>query len=273
MARNKPNSPRFLSTQPDLPASPFLRLPSVDTQSYHLPHPPHNAHLIAVATTESTDRQGRYDTIDVMTMAADVDANALHDMFDDHPSLSASLEDFEHNATLSESRPPLMHIPSHHSGFYRADDADSDAQSDSGSAFFPPGERRFGSASANLGWSTHRPYHQEPLLRSALSASRVSLKRSREESPQYDSAPEPDAIVATVAPEPKPPTDSPRMQSHRPSPDVYPESNADIVNTDFGKTFRESVTAPTGAPATENHNNCATRPHTASWAAFERSQG
>ncbi len=127
--------------------------------------------------------------IAVATMTA-LEMNARHerDLLDSHPSLSASLEDFEHHGTYSDhyahQRAPLPRLPSHHSGFARSDDGGSSlhSHSDSGSAFFPPGERRYpGSASASgiLGWSTHRPYRQDTTRSPSLMASRASLPRPR----------------------------------------------------------------------------------------------
>ena len=116
-------------------------------------------------------------------MAVEIDAHCERDFLDDHPSLSASLEDFEHHGTYSDHLQPrshLLRLPSHRSGFARSDDSESSVHSDSGSAFFPPGERRYGgpgsaSASGILGWSTHRPYRQD-----SLTGSRASLIKSRE---------------------------------------------------------------------------------------------
>ena len=116
-------------------------------------------------------------------MAVEIDAHRERDFLDDHPSLSASLEDFEHHGTYSDHLQPRSHLvrlPSHRSGFARSDDSESSVHSDSGSAFFPPGERRYGgpgsaSASGILGWSTHRPYRRD-----SLTGIRASLVRSRE---------------------------------------------------------------------------------------------
>ena len=90
-------------------------------------------------------------------------------MFDNHPSLSASLEDFEHN----EQRSPVFRVPSHHSGF-RSDESDAGQDSVSDGPWSPPGWRNQSTGSA---WYRHQPYLQESRLR--LSASPA---KSRERS-------------------------------------------------------------------------------------------
>lgn len=112
--------------------------------------------------------------------AADVITSSAPDLADDHPSLSASLEDFEHNGTDSENgRLAPLDLPLYHSGIARSEEDEYSISSDSGSAFFPPGELRYGSGSGMLGWSTHQAYQQE--LRSpGLLGSRLSCGRSVE---------------------------------------------------------------------------------------------
>lgn len=179
-----------------------------------------------------------------------MDLDTLHEDYDDHPSLSASLEEFEHNGS------PNLNIPSRHSAFYRSDDGNSSVHSDTGSAFSPPGDRRAARAgSASMGWSTHRPYQQEPLSKSLL-GSRLSLKRSRETSPQFDTAPEDEATLAANI---RLPTDSPMKPSRNPSPQPFPEGDKDFgkefggdgqaQGDDHGRTMEEPV-------ARENSNNC-----------------
>ncbi|KAI9822093.1 MAG: hypothetical protein M1826_000553 [Phylliscum demangeonii] len=141
---------------------------------------------------------------------ADFDAG-----YDDHPSLSASLEDFEHQAAFSEhgARPSLSPSPSspllslashhhhhphhhHHALFDRSDDGASSVHSDPGSVFSPPAERRLGSgrgsAHASMAWSSHRPYHQEPLSRSLFAPRRPSRPRSPDRRRPDHRAPEPE---------------------------------------------------------------------------------
>ena len=114
--------------------------------------------------------------------AADVMTTSAPDLADDHPSLSASLEDFEHNGTESEhGRLEPLDLPLYESGIVRSDEDEYSIGSDSGSAFFPPGELRYGSSSGSgmLGWSTHQAYQQD--LRSpSLLDSRLSYGRSIE---------------------------------------------------------------------------------------------
>lgn len=111
----------------------------------------------------------------------DIDA-----IFDDHPSLNASLEDFEedhhsHNHHLA-ARPPLFTIPSHHSGFRshsHSGSEDSDHNDEnaldldvSAGPWSPPGFSRNGPSQANIrgtkgasnpnhgpSWYRHQPYN------------------------------------------------------------------------------------------------------------------
>ncbi|KAL1997709.1 hypothetical protein VTN02DRAFT_994 [Thermoascus thermophilus] len=65
----------------------------------------------------------------------------LDNAFDDHPSLSASLEDFAATCTTHIRRPPLFDLPSQHSGF-RSDESDAgDDPPPSGEPWSPPGFR------------------------------------------------------------------------------------------------------------------------------------
>lgn len=173
--------------------------------------------------------------------------------FDDHPSLSASLEDFEENNHSNNndnndnnqnyiSRPPFT-IPSQHSGF-RSDEsnpddididldanADLDADADltsSTSPWSPPGfkPRHQGSA-----WYRHQPYRDlkpGPVLAATNRSS--PARSSRDASPQYEDAvegvPAPpvsgrvmDGDLTIPANIPLPPgTDSP-LKGRSPSPD------------------------------------------------------
>ncbi|OJD25583.1 hypothetical protein ACJ73_03051 [Blastomyces percursus] len=120
----------------------------------------------------------------------------LDNVFDEHPSLTASLEDFE-----DSSRPsPLLDLPSQHSGFQSEDindrepDTDTDIDSSCGDPWSPPGyqQRRYllqqqhfppttGSA-----WYRHQPYlRDKPDLKPTYDCSPL---RSREVSPQYEDA-------------------------------------------------------------------------------------
>lgn len=173
--------------------------------------------------------------------------------FDDHPSLSASLEDFEeengnHNNDNDNNqnhspRPPFT-IPSQHSGFRSGNsnaddiDIDLDANADldsSASHLSPQGFRPRHPGSA---WYRHQPYGNFDRDRfrdlrpgpSLLATSRSSPARSsREPSPQYEDAVEGAPVSGRVvdgdltlpANIPLPPgTDSP-LKGRSPSPDRF----------------------------------------------------
>lgn len=121
----------------------------------------------------------------------------LEDLLASRPSLAASVDDCydvdiaHHRA----NRSPFFGIPSTHSGF-RSDESEPD-ESDSAGPWSPPAWRKAGS-----GW-----YRQH------LAAG--SPSRSRETSPQYESAGEGDATMAARVPLPG----SPLKQTPRTSPD------------------------------------------------------
>ncbi|EED22403.1 conserved hypothetical protein [Talaromyces stipitatus ATCC 10500] len=101
-------------------------------------------------------------------------------LFDDHPSLSASLEDF----AASNRRSPLLDLPSQHSGF-RSEESD-DGRSVPQERWSPPALRRPDSL-AGSHWYRHSPYdhmHMKPTLQPH------SAPQSREPSPQYEDASE-----------------------------------------------------------------------------------
>ncbi|KAI9699949.1 MAG: hypothetical protein M1836_002483 [Candelina mexicana] len=135
----------------------------------------------------------------------------LEGIFDDHPSLSASLEDFEHNDTRS----PVFAIPSQHSGFK------SEASgSDSSGPWSPPAWRRTNA------WQRDQPY-QEELVRSSPS-------RSREPSPQYESATEGDTLLPANVRLPATPL------KRSPSPSPFPEDRPNIASK-FDDTTPKAV--------------------------------
>ncbi|KAI9670451.1 MAG: hypothetical protein M1829_004774 [Trizodia sp. TS-e1964] len=140
--------------------------------------------------------------------------DALDGIFDDHPSLTASLDDFEHHGATSEpQRSPLFGIPSHYSGF-KSEYAESDLQeSDSGGPWNPPGIG---------GWLRHQPYQHDGLLSYPTSyhSHGSPVKRSRGPSPQHE--PIPEADISFVAANTRLPPDSPLKRS--PSPSPAPES-------------------------------------------------
>lgn len=138
-------------------------------------------------------------------------AHDLDNAFDDHPSVTASLEDFEEQ----ERRSPMFGLPSQHSGF-RSDNEGSemDDQSSAGAPWSPPGFKNRNSNAS--GW-----FRQDPYGRFTLRPS-TSPSRSRHPSPEYEDAPEgdPDITIAANIPLPRG-TDSPVKER---SPE--PEGNA-----------------------------------------------
>ncbi|KAL2008653.1 hypothetical protein VTN00DRAFT_6847 [Thermoascus crustaceus] len=115
----------------------------------------------------------------------------LDHVFDDHPSLSASLEDFAATCNNNLHRPPLFDIPSQHSGF-RSDESDGeDETTPSGEPWSPPGFRRHDYVPGS-GWYRHQPYLRREVnnrldLRPTI---KDTPSQSREPSPQYEDAPE-----------------------------------------------------------------------------------
>ncbi|KAL8762188.1 MAG: hypothetical protein Q9184_001785 [Pyrenodesmia sp. 2 TL-2023] len=120
------------------------------------------------------------------------------DAFDDHPSLAASLEDFEHN-----DRSPTFGLPSQHSGF-KSDESEPEGDSTSEGPWSPPAWRR---RTADAAWYRHQPYAQDHrLLRPSTSPS-----GSRTTSPRYQSAEEAeegDTIQAANIPLPREPIEA-----------------------------------------------------------------
>lgn len=162
--------------------------------------------------------------------------DALNDMFESHPSLSASLEDFESNEQAS----PALRVPSHHSGF---EEDDSEAASNSEPPWSPTAWRRHEAGNA---WFQHQPYLQNsPNIRS-----RGSITRSREESVKYESAVEDrdDFTLAANIPLPRG-SISPIREKSTFLP-VFPEGGKDHAQT-FGTTKEVEGELP------EAPNNCA----------------
>lgn len=173
----------------------------------------------------------------------------LDNEFDDHPSLSASLEDFEPN----DNRSPLFDLPSQHSGF-KSEESEADAESSAGEPWSPPAWRRPNTGS---GWYRHQPFQQGNLI---LKPS-ASPSRSRETSPQYESAQEDEGDVTMPADIPLPKGSVSPAKERSPSPSPYPERGED-----FGQKFGETEQA---VVVPENPNNCTfTRPRTPLYARF-----
>ena len=170
-------------------------------------------------------------------MATNRMGTSPHEIYDDHPSLSASLEDFEHS-----DRSPVFGLPSQHSGF-KSEESESEEEAVSEEPWSPPAWRQQNAAG---GWYRHQPYPQDKNL---LKAS-VSASRSRGTSPQYESAQEEEGDITVPANIPLPRGSMSPVKGRSPSPS-YPEKEQD-----FGLKFEEAEEAEETAAAPENTNNC-----------------
>ncbi len=157
-------------------------------------------------------------------------------MYDDHPSLSASLEDFEHSP-----RSPVFGLPSQHSGFQleESESEDEPASEVPSEPWSPPAWRQRNPAG---GWYQHQPYPQD----SNLPKASASASPSRGTSPRYESAHEEEGDITLAAKIPLPrgstspvkersPIRSSKRDSASPSPSPYPEGGQD-----FGQKFGEA---------------------------------
>ena len=108
----------------------------------------------------------------------------LDNVFDDHPSLDASLEDFEN--TSNAHRSPVFGLPSQHSGF-RSEESDGEEEdaTPNGERWSPPGFRRYDYVQGS-GWYRHQPYLRK--VDSLKPTVGLSPSQSREPSPQYEDA-------------------------------------------------------------------------------------
>lgn len=170
-------------------------------------------------------------------------------IYDDHPSLSASLEDFEHSP-----RSPVFGLPSQHSGFKleESESEDEPASEVSGEPWSPPAWRQRNPVG---GWYQHQPYPQDSnLLKASASAS-----HSRGTSPRYESAHEEEGDITLAAKIPLPrgsmspvkersPTRSSERDLASPSRSPYPEGGPV-----FGQKFGE---AEEGLVVPASSNNC-----------------
>ena len=131
----------------------------------------------------------------------------LPDGFDDHPSLCASLEDFEHS-----DRSPTFRLPSQHSGF-KSEESEPGGDSTSEGPWSPPAWRR---QTADAGWYRHQPYAQDcRLLKPSTSPS-----RSRTTSPQYQSVQEDEGDTTLPANIPLPRGSMSPVKEQSPSPEA-----------------------------------------------------
>ncbi|KAJ5164493.1 uncharacterized protein N7500_006323 [Penicillium coprophilum] len=95
----------------------------------------------------------------------------LDNVFDDHPSLDASLEDFENNT--NPHRSPMFALPSQHSGFRSEDSDGEDAEIEDPAQerWSPPGFHQPEYVQGS-GWYRHQPY----LRKDNLNTDRLQLK-------------------------------------------------------------------------------------------------
>lgn len=188
-------------------------------------------------------------------MMADDHTDDIDKMLEDHPSLSASLEDFE-----ERSRPsPLFGLPSQHSGFRSgiSDETNPDPDMDSscGESWSPPGFQRKYVLHQHLtptpgsGWYRHQPYLRDtPDLRPTANS---SPSRSREVSPQYEDAVESpvgtddpsDLTVPANVPLPSEAVSPVKDRSTSPDPSLKSEVKVeeDGANDGSNNTFSENA--------------------------------
>ncbi|KAH2939880.1 hypothetical protein KXW15_005263 [Aspergillus fumigatus] len=162
---------------------------------------------------------------------------------DDHPSLDASLEDFENNSNAHRS--PVFGLPSQHSGF-RSEESECEEEdtTPNGERWSPPGFRRYDYVQGS-GWYRHQPYvrkgeNDRPVLKPTVG---VSPSLSREASPQYEDAIETPLVKkrsesadtgdATIAANVPLPADTP-LKGRSPSPSPALRASPADEGLDFG---------------------------------------
>ncbi|KAL8694388.1 MAG: hypothetical protein Q9218_000954 [Villophora microphyllina] len=155
------------------------------------------------------------------------------DAFDDHPSLSASLEDFEHH-----DRSPTFGLPSQHSGF-KSEDSEPEGDSVSEGPWSPPAWRR---QTAEAGWYRHQPYTQD----SRHLKPSVSPSRSRTTSPPFQSIREDEGETILPASIPLPKGSMSPVKEQSPSP----EAARDVAGSSEGREQSEQPVLQA-----VNHNN------------------
>lgn len=174
----------------------------------------------------------------------------LETLFDDHPSLDASLQDFEPGSS-EMAHSPRFGYPSHHSGF-RSDSESELAESVSGGRFSPPAWRREGGGGRSSGfWQQH---NNGKGVKSKLGRGHTLGRDSRDSSPEYESADDGADDTLAQATRTRLPTGSLSPEKRRsPSPELeYPEGGMDFGNTFGGNTRSEEVPMETK----ETPNNC-----------------
>ena len=174
-------------------------------------------------------------------MATNRMGTSPHEIYDDHPSLSASLEDFEHN-----DRSPVFGLPSQHSGFKSEDSESESEEAVSEEPWSPAG---WSQQIAAGGWYRHQPNPEDKnLLKASASAS-----RSRGTSPKHENPKEEEGDITVPANIPLPRGSmSPvkeRSPERSPSPSPCPEKKEQDFAQKFEET-EETIAVP------ENTNNC-----------------
>ncbi|TVY13822.1 hypothetical protein LARI1_G008549, partial [Lachnellula arida] len=167
----------------------------------------------------------------------------LEGLFDDHPSLDASLQDFEPgNSEINQS--PRFGYPSHHSGF-RSDTSSEIEEAISGGRFSPPAWRRDGNGNRSSGfWNRGN------------SMLGKRSRDSRESSPEFESADEGGDETLAAATRTRLPTGSLSPEKQRsPSPDPFPSGGTDFGNTFGGKKIKQEEGHEVIVPSVENPNN------------------
>lgn len=162
--------------------------------------------------------------------------DSLDQEFDDHPSLSASLEDFEHN----ETRSPLFGLPSQHSGF-KSEESEADVESTSEGPWSPPAWKKQNAAG---GWYRHQPYPSD----NRNLKPRLSNSRSKDTSPQYESAREEEEDITIPANIPLPKGSLSPVKEQSPSPPPRPKRDCDAEHIPEKAEGSSSML--------ENPNNC-----------------
>ena len=114
-----------------------------------------------------------------MLPAARMD-EVLDNAFDDHHSVTTSLEDFEEQ----EHRSPRFEFPLQQSGFRsELEESDMDDRSSMGAPWSPPGFRGHPSRTGRHAW-----FRQDPYSRNITLPPSHSPSRSRQTSPEYQDA-------------------------------------------------------------------------------------
>lgn len=154
---------------------------------------------------------------------------------DSHPSINASMDDFE----AREFSPTVPDLPSQHSGF-RSNNVSEYSESSSRRSYSPPPWRRAGS-----GWFKHQP---------SLSPHRSGFA-SRETSPQYHSANEDEDVTAFRSaariPLPASPTKG-RSPSHTPEPSAGEEGDKGGGDTTLVNAQMENEPESSRSPTESN---------------------